>query len=468
MHPRCFVLALVSLVSLSVQAQQTIRSGESAQGRLASGDAVLVDDESFYDLYLVLATPGEELEITLESTDFDAYLIAGDTEADAFSIQYQDDDGAGGTDAQLLATVGEGGVFWVLANSYEPGDTGSYVLTVRSLSGGGTVGGPDVLIAGDTVEGFLEPGDDLLPDESYVDVYQYAGTPGETITVTMESVDFDAFLSGGRMENGRFVLEHSDDDGGGGTDALLVVEVGFDGTYTLRANSLRAGETGAYTLTVESDGTGGGFAEADVIRPGQTASGTLGSGSPTLGDGSYYHFYEIVASPYEALEITLASSQFDAYLAGGTTANGAFAIEDSDDDGAGGTDAQLRVQAGADGRYFALANTYTSGLSGDFSLTVRSVGGGSAPAGDGIVTLALGDTVAGELTASDPTMDDGSHFDLYVYEGTPGEEIEITMASDELDTYLLLRRYFGDELENIAEDDDGGEGTDSRIRVTLD
>lgn len=465
MPTRLLVLALLATSGLAAQAQQTIRPGEGVQGALSPGDAVLVEDGSFYDLYVVRAAPGEELEITMRSTAFDTYLIGGETEGDALAGTDFDDDGAGGTDSQLIVFAGAGGTYWFLANSLEPGDTGSYSISVRSLGGGTPASGPGTIRSGETLSGSLGPGDDILPDESFVDVYTYEGAPGDVLTVTLSSQDFDAYLSGGRTENGQFVFEVSDDDSGGGTDAQFTVEVGYSGTYTIRANSLRAGEVGAYTLTAEAEG--GGLAQADVLRPGETAGGSLGASSPTLGDGSWYHLYEIQAEPFEALEIALTSGDFDAYLVGGTTPDGALGVEVSDDDGGGGTDALLRVEAGPDGRFYAIANTYSAGQSGRYEIAVASLGGGT-PMDDGIVTLQLGDSVAGELTADDPTMDDGSHFDIYVYEGAPGEEVEITLSSPDFDTYLLLRRAFGDGLENIAEDDDGGDGTNSRLLVTLD
>lgn len=456
------LLAAFLLMGTTAQAQRTLQPGRSLDGALRAGDAVLAADGSYYDLYVVRARPGTAIEVLLTSMDFDAYLLGGDTKAEAMAGAYTDDDSGGETHAQLAVTVGASGEFWVLANTYSEGETGAYSISV--FSDGGTPAGPGVIRAGDEVRGTLEPGDDMLPDESYVDVYTYEGSPGDRITVTLASSDFDAYLSGGRTENGAFVFETSDDDSGGGTDAQFTVEVGYSGRYTIRANSLRAGDTGAYTLRVDAEG--GGLASANALRPGETASGTLTSASATLGDGSSYDFYEIAASPYESLVITMTSSAFDTYLLGGTTADGALAGEARDDDGGGGTDAMLRVQAGADGRYFVLANALRAGASGAYTLAVQGVAGGTTETG--FPTLALGQTVTGDLSAADATMDDGTHFDLYVYEGTPGEEIEITLESEDFDTYLLLRRYFGGELENVAEDDDGGSGTNSRIRTRLD
>ena len=37
---------------------------------------------------------------------------------------------------------------------------------------------------------------------------------------------------------------------------VALLEVGYSGRYTIRANSLRAGDTGAYTLRVDAEGGG--------------------------------------------------------------------------------------------------------------------------------------------------------------------------------------------------------------------
>ena len=337
------VLSIALLVCAAPLAQpRLIQAGQTVQGSLASGDAVLDTDGSYYDLFLYSGAPGETVEIVLRSADFDAYLVGGSTESEAFALQDTDDDGAGGTDAQLSVTLGPAGTYFFLANSYESDQSGAYSVSVRSLGGGTPVAGPrgaQPIRAGQVVQGRLEEADDALPDGSYFDLYTYQGAPGETLTITLASGDFDAYLSGGRIENGTLVPEHSDDDGAGGTDARMTVTLGFSGTYGIRANSLSAGQTGGYVLSVESEG-GGGMAGADVIRAGQTLAGDLTDDDPTLSDASHYDLYEFSGESFEEIEITLASGDFDAFLAGGPTPDEAVRGVDFDDDGAGGTDAQ--------------------------------------------------------------------------------------------------------------------------------
>ena len=104
---------------------------------------------------------------------------------------------------------------------------------------------------GQTVNGRLDTGDAQLPDNSFFDLFEYRGQPGEVIVVTLRSSDFDAYLQGG--PDLEATVEDSDNNGAGGTDARLSVTLGPSGLYRIRANSLGAGETGAYTLNLQSE-----------------------------------------------------------------------------------------------------------------------------------------------------------------------------------------------------------------------
>ncbi len=72
--------------------------------------------------------------------------------------------------------------------------------------------------------------------------------------------------------------------------------------------------------------------------------------------------------------------------------------------------------------------------------------------------------VEGTLTDSDPTFDDGSHYDEHFFAGQSGQIVKIILESDEFDTYLLLESPTG---ERIATNDDGGDGTNAQIVVQL-
>ncbi len=81
--------------------------------------------------------------------------------------------------------------------------------------------------------------------------------------------------------------------------------------------------------------------------------------------------------------------------------------------------------------------------------------------------LRAGQTVTGSLQAGDPAMEDGALYDAYLITGQPGERVVIQMHSADFDTYLRWGRQENGEWTEMVINDDSGEGTDSRLVVTL-
>jgi hypothetical protein len=77
--------------------------------------------------------------------------------------------------------------------------------------------------------------------------------------------------------------------------------------------------------------------------------------------------------------------------------------------------------------------------------------------------LRPGQTVQGELTASDPTLGDGSYFDCFTIQTRPGQTLQIDQVSDEFDSYLAAGSGSCASMTNAISDDDGGGGLNSRL-----
>ena len=71
-----------------------------------------------------------------------------------------------------------------------------------------------------------------------------------------------------------------------------------------------------------------------------------------------------------------------------------------------------------------------------------------------------GATVAENLSASDAVRDNGSPYDTWTVTARAGQRLVIIMESDQLDAYLLLE---GQDGAVVAQDDDGGSGSNARI-----
>jgi hypothetical protein len=458
-------------VTSAAQAQvsgQSISAGQTVSGRLEGSDPTL-GDGSHYDIYLYRGQPGEQITIVMRSSDFDAYLAAGAPQGADITSEQSDDDGAGGTDAMLSATVPESGVYGIRANSLRAGVTGVYTLTVQGASATAG-GGARTVRVGETVAGRLAESTPTLGDGSHYDTYYIDARPGDRLFVTMSSGDFDTYLRWGREQGGRFESLDSDDDGAGGTNSRMEITVDAAGRYAIQANSFGADATGAYSLAIES--ASGGTAGLPSVGLGQTVSGRLDATDPLLGDNSHYEIFAYQGRPGEQVLVTLRSGDFDAYLAVGRIAGGSFQSTDTNDDGGGGTDSQILATVGGDGTIAIRANTLRAGETGAFTVNVAPASGaGSAtPASvpTGARVVAPGQTVSGALRASDPMMADSSFYNDYVYSGTPGDRIRVTLTSSAFDAFLQWGRVSGDRFTSDAYDDDGAGGTNAQVEATVD
>ncbi len=121
---------------------------------------------------------------------------------------------------------------------------------------------------GQTLTGQLSNGDCTLSDGSYIDLYSFNATAGQQIAINLNSTAFDAYLLLIDPNNN---LIAQDNNGGGGTNARIPAGSGYlslpvTGSYTILANSLQAGETGSYSLTLSAS-VGGACPAVTNVNP---------------------------------------------------------------------------------------------------------------------------------------------------------------------------------------------------------
>ncbi len=78
--------------------------------------------------------------------------------------------------------------------------------------------------------------------------------------------------------------------------------------------------------------------------------------------------------------------------------------------------------------------------------------------------IPVGSSVSGQLSASDPILQDNTHYKLFTFQGVAGQAVQIDLISNDFDAYLYLRDASG---TSIAHDDDSGGGLNARIVMTL-
>jgi hypothetical protein len=103
-----------------------------------------------------------------------------------------------------------------------------------------------------TLASALTTPDCVAGDSSQYDLYQFAGTSGQTITIEMHSAAFDSYL--GLIDPSGVPVADSDDLSSSSTDSKITWTLAATGTWTIMANSLAASKTGDYTLSLAGCG----------------------------------------------------------------------------------------------------------------------------------------------------------------------------------------------------------------------
>jgi hypothetical protein len=263
--------------------------------------------------------------------------------------------------AAALALVVLGGVMAVmLAGVDEPVED----VAPSALAGSEVL---RTIAPGQTVTGRFTSAEPAVDDRSHYHFWRLDASPGERVIVTMRSGDVDSYLAWGVVTAAGWEERGTDDDGGGGHDARLVLTVPATGEYGIRAYTYGRRERGSYTLSAAPARA----PEPIPMRVGETLRGVLSEDDAVEEDGSFYDLYLVSGAPGERIVIDMRSSEFDAYLTGGRLVGAAVEPQHRDDDGGAGTDARLEVALDADGRYAVMANSYSGGMTGAYTLSVR-------------------------------------------------------------------------------------------------
>ena len=131
-----------------------------------------------------------------------------------------------------------------------------------------------------------------------------------------------------------------------------------------------------------------------------------------------------------------------------------------DDDSGGFPDARIIYKAEETGNFKIYATTFDGGATGKFTLTVKDK---DAPATTGMASELKNEkgkaAYTGSLADDDPLYKGKKH-KLFTFRMEAGKTYQIDHMSEAFDAYLYLEDPDG---KLLAQDDDGGEGLNSRI-----
>ena len=234
-----------------VAAATSLRAQTVHTGALESSDSVM-EDGAWVDEYTIEATAGQEVVAVVTSVEFDPYVIVTGPSGE----QTENDDFGSSREVSLVeAIASESGTWRVQVSSYEAGQSGAYAVALTSrMRTDATILEEEFTVTGElpagptaSVSGVLDAEDQKRSDESWYEGWSIDAQAGDRAVLVLQSPDFDAYLTlvspTGRAFN--------DDDGGGGTDSRLDMTFDEAGRWTVVANTLNAGDTGGYTLSVE-------------------------------------------------------------------------------------------------------------------------------------------------------------------------------------------------------------------------
>ncbi|HEY9619466.1 MAG TPA: trypsin-like peptidase domain-containing protein [Crinalium sp.] len=252
-------------------------NGTRIDGVLTRNSNILPADNSYFNAYTFTGRSGQQVVIEMSSSEIDSYLILLDPEGRDIA---QDDDGAGGNNSRIVASLPSNGTYTIFANTYSAGETGRYTLqasagsgatpppttgqvppsprptpgagqTPRPTPGTGQIppnvpGQRGILLQ---EQGVLGPGAPVLQsDGSLYREYTFNGTEGQRVTITLESSDFDTYLI--LVGPDEQVVDQNDDVGPDNYNSEITATLPATGTYRVIANSYDSSGRGRFLLTV--------------------------------------------------------------------------------------------------------------------------------------------------------------------------------------------------------------------------
>lgn len=206
-----------------------------------------------------------------------------------------------------------------------------------------------------------------------------------------------------------------------------------------------------------------------ITLNGAAIQGQLTRDSATLpADDSYYDAYSFEGSKGQQVVVEMNSANLDAYLILLSPQGRDLA---QDDDGGGATNARLVFTLPEDGTYTVLANSYASRQTGSYDLRLAEDRGSNFNANRQPASPVSGQSSAGQsaseqsatvsslpiraegvLGPNSKTLEvDGSRYEEFLFEGSRGQQVTISLNSRDFDPYVLL---VGPDDSVVAYNDD--------------
>jgi hypothetical protein len=375
-------------------------------------------------------TNEDDAEIYMLILDEDRYWIEEDDSASDYG------------ESTLIFTPLESGSFYLMLayfSEVEPETVSMdfYLYSIAEAAVGDDGGYFGEISYGETVFGDLSNG--------ARDQWEFYGYADETVLISLESNDFDSFLE---LQDPYGTQVAYDDDSGGDRNSEVEYTLLESGYYTIVARSYGDSGSGEYELSLEE-------VIIEAVEPGESG-GTIvmdGMVNGSLADGAE-GLWEFEGAAGDVISIFLYSEEFDCVVELLDPDGNEVAYDD--DSGENGDSLISDYELETSGTFTIVARAYGNSGSGAYELYLYTDDGAQAeptetPEGqEG--NIEYGDSMTTTLVA-------GAE-DFWVFEGSEGDAITISLSSEDFDAYLEL---YDEDDTLIAYNDDGAGTSDSLL-----
>lgn len=209
------------------------------------------------------------------------------------------------------------------------------------------------------------------------------------------------------------------------------------------------------------------------IEVGDDVQGALSAADYVGVNEAFLEAWEFDGEEGQSVTFDVTSDDFDAYV---YVVGPGLSEVLRDDDSGGMCHARVELTVLESGTFHVVASSSGGRQTGTYRLRASENPGPGSPIScgglDGTAligltpegSLSVGDVGSGFLSAASPSIDNNRPLQTWTLEGNAGDRVTIGVQSEDYDSYLY---FFGPGMSEVQTDDDGGNGYDSEMTVTL-
>ncbi|MBW4656460.1 MAG: trypsin-like peptidase domain-containing protein [Kaiparowitsia implicata GSE-PSE-MK54-09C] len=229
------------------KAAQRIRlNANPVEGSLADDSNVLPSDGSYFNAYTFEGQAGQRVIIEMNSDELNPYLIL--LQPDGTDLAQ--DGGSGSTNARVVTVLPDGGLYTILANSRNAGETGRYMLRAIAPDPSNAAATPSTVVLEERSS--LGPQSERWPEDGspYQD-FMFEGEAGQVISISMESSEFETYLM--LFGEDGSLVDRSSIPTPERPNSSILVSLPTSGSYRIVANAYRPSGRGSFQLTIRQE-----------------------------------------------------------------------------------------------------------------------------------------------------------------------------------------------------------------------